>query len=103
MASVVGVPSVANAEKLFDLSGSVGLADGKIPTGTTVRLGADLNRNSELESFETLKGTVDEELMEQLESFESLPFEAGEHGKAAVRVVDDAGTTSEVVLDLVSS
>ena len=48
----------------------------------------------------TLKGTVDEELMEQLQSFESLPFEAGEHRKAAVRVVDDAGTTSEVVLDL---
>jgi adenine-specific DNA-methyltransferase len=48
----------------------------------------------------TLKGTVDEELMEQLERFESLPFTAGEHGKAAVRVVDDAGTTSEVVLDL---
>ncbi|MDQ3672726.1 MAG: site-specific DNA-methyltransferase [Actinomycetota bacterium] len=48
----------------------------------------------------TLKGAVDEELMEQLERFESLPFTAGEHAKAAVRVVDDAGTTSEVVLDL---
>jgi adenine-specific DNA-methyltransferase len=48
----------------------------------------------------TLKGTVDEELMERFHGFESLPFEAGEHGKAAVRVVDDAGTTSEVVLDL---
>jgi adenine-specific DNA-methyltransferase len=48
----------------------------------------------------TLKGTVDDELMEQLQSFESLPFKAGEHGKAAVRVIDDAGTTSEVVLDL---
>lgn len=48
----------------------------------------------------TLKGTVDEELMEQLECFESIPFEPGENRKAAVRVVDDAGTTSEVVLDL---
>jgi adenine-specific DNA-methyltransferase len=48
----------------------------------------------------TLKGSVDEELMEQLQSFESLPFKAGEHGKAAVRVIDDAGTTSEVVLEL---
>jgi adenine-specific DNA-methyltransferase len=48
----------------------------------------------------TLKGTVDEELMEQLQRFESLPFKAGEHKKAAVRVIDDAGTTSEVVLDL---
>ncbi len=46
----------------------------------------------------TLKGSIDEELMEQLESFQSLPFKAGEHKKVAVRVVDDAGTTSEVVL-----
>jgi adenine-specific DNA-methyltransferase len=48
----------------------------------------------------TLKGTVDPELIEQLERFESLPFRAREHRKAAVRVIDDAGTTSEVVLDL---
>jgi adenine-specific DNA-methyltransferase len=48
----------------------------------------------------TLKGTVDPELITQLERFESLPFKAGEHRKAAVRVIDDAGTTSEVVLDL---
>ena len=48
----------------------------------------------------TLKGTVDEALMEQLQGFESLPFGVGEHKKAAVRVIDDAGTTSEVVLDL---
>jgi adenine-specific DNA-methyltransferase len=48
----------------------------------------------------TLKGSVDEELMEQLQRFESLPFKAGEHKKTAVRVIDDAGTTSEVVLDL---
>lgn len=47
-----------------------------------------------------LKGTVDPELMEQLESFESLPFSRGETGKAAIRVVDDSGTTSEAVLDL---
>jgi hypothetical protein len=38
--------------------------------------------------------------MEQLQSFQSLPFKAGEHKKAAVRVIDDAGTTSEVVLEL---
>jgi adenine-specific DNA-methyltransferase len=51
----------------------------------------------------TLKGTVDDELMDQLERLESLPFAVGEHGKAAVRIVDDAGTTSEVVLELASS
>ena len=38
--------------------------------------------------------------MEQLQRFESLPFKPGEHRKAAIRVIDDAGTTSEVVLDL---
>jgi adenine-specific DNA-methyltransferase len=47
-----------------------------------------------------LKGSIEPELMEQLKSFVSLPFEPGEHGKAAVRLVDDAGTTSEAVLDL---
>lgn len=47
-----------------------------------------------------LKGSIEPELMERLQSFESLPFEAGEHGRVAVRVVDDAGTTSEAVIDL---
>lgn len=47
-----------------------------------------------------LKGIIDPELMEQLESFESLPFKPGEYKKAAVRVVDDSGTTSEAVIDL---
>jgi hypothetical protein len=36
--------------------------------------------------------------MEQLESFESLPFKPSEHKKAAIRVVDDRGTTSEAVV-----
>lgn len=48
----------------------------------------------------TLKGTIEPELMEQLESFESLPFRPGEHKRAAVRVVDDFGTTSEAVIPL---
>jgi adenine-specific DNA-methyltransferase len=47
-----------------------------------------------------LKGTIDPELWEQLESFESLPFKSGEHKRAAVRVIDDSGTTSEAVLEL---
>jgi adenine-specific DNA-methyltransferase len=48
----------------------------------------------------TLKGTVDPDLMEALESFESLPFKPGEHRRAAIRVVDDFGTTSEAILAL---
>jgi adenine-specific DNA-methyltransferase len=50
-----------------------------------------------------LKETVDPELMKQLESFESLSFELGRHNKVAVRVIDDFGTASEVVLDLSDS
>jgi len=47
-----------------------------------------------------LKGTLDTELMERLNSFESLPFKAGDHKRAAIRLVDDSGTTSEAVLEL---
>lgn len=47
-----------------------------------------------------LKGAIDPDLWERLESFESLPFKPGEHKKGAVRVIDDSGTTSEAVLDL---
>ena len=47
-----------------------------------------------------LKGTIDPELWEQLQSFQSLPFKPGDHRKAAVRVVDDSGTISEAVLDI---
>jgi adenine-specific DNA-methyltransferase len=47
-----------------------------------------------------LKGMIDPELWEQLETFESLPFKAGEHKRVAVRVVDDSGTTSEALLEL---
>lgn len=47
-----------------------------------------------------LKGTIDPELMDQLESFESLPFSANGATKAAIRVVTDDGNVSEAVLDL---
>ncbi len=47
-----------------------------------------------------LKGTLDDELLENLASFQSSPFQQGTHGKAAVRVVDDSGQTSESIVDL---
>lgn len=47
-----------------------------------------------------LKGTVDEEAIAQLHTFESLPFERPESGRVAVRVIDDAGSTSERVLEV---
>lgn len=47
-----------------------------------------------------LKGTIDEEVVESMHSFKSLPFQPGSSRKAAIRVVDDAGQTSEAILDL---
>lgn len=47
-----------------------------------------------------LKGTLDEEALARLAEFQSNPFTPGEHKKAAVRVIDDSGQTSEAVLDL---
>jgi adenine-specific DNA-methyltransferase len=48
-----------------------------------------------------LKGTIDPDLMDQMASYESLPFRPGEHKRVAVRVVDDSGTASEIHLDLI--
>jgi adenine-specific DNA-methyltransferase len=47
-----------------------------------------------------LRGTVDEEAIAKLHSFESLPFPHPKSGKVAVRVIDDAGSTSERILQL---
>lgn len=47
-----------------------------------------------------LKATIDREVVEAMHSFASLPFEPGPARKAAVRVVDDAGQTSEAIIDL---
>lgn len=50
-----------------------------------------------------LKGTVDEDALDGFTGYESIPFDAGPSGKAAVRVIDDHGTTSEAVVDLIGS
>src|SRR5574337_153112 len=47
-----------------------------------------------------LKAEVDEELIEAYRGTESLPFEAGEHRRVAVKIVDDRGIESLKVLDL---
>jgi adenine-specific DNA-methyltransferase len=47
-----------------------------------------------------LKDTIDQDIVESMHSFVSLPFEPGPPRKAAIRVVDDAGSTSEAVIDL---
>ncbi len=47
-----------------------------------------------------LRGTVDEELVEELHGWTSLPFEPGEHGRVAIRVIAQDGNASEVVRTL---
>ncbi len=48
----------ASAAPLLELSGKVALADGAVPTGTKVKLGVDLNRDNEIQEFESLTGSV---------------------------------------------
>ncbi len=47
-----------------------------------------------------LRGTVDAELVEELHSWTSLPFDAGDHARIAVRVVTNDGNAAEVIRDL---
>lgn len=47
-----------------------------------------------------LRGTADEELVEQMHSWESLPFTKGSHEKIAIRVIANDGNSSEVILSL---
>lgn len=47
-----------------------------------------------------LRGTVDEDLVEELHGWTSLPFDAGDHGRIAVRVIAQDGNASEVVRTL---
>jgi adenine-specific DNA-methyltransferase len=47
-----------------------------------------------------LKDSIDESVVATMHSFSSLPFVPGSSKRAAIRVVDDAGQTSEAILDL---
>jgi adenine-specific DNA-methyltransferase len=47
-----------------------------------------------------LRGTVDADLVAQLHSWSSLPFEAGDQQRIAVRVIANDGNAAEVVMDL---
>jgi len=47
-----------------------------------------------------LKAEIDEELIEKYRGTVSLPFEAGEHQRVAVKIVDDRGIESLKLLDL---
>ena len=47
-----------------------------------------------------LRGTVDAELVDQLHSWTSLPFEAGDQQRIAVRVIANDGNAAEIVTDL---
>ena len=47
-----------------------------------------------------LKAEIDTDLIEAYRGTVSLPFEAGEHGRAAVKIVDDRGIESLKVMEL---
>ena len=47
-----------------------------------------------------LKAEIDESRMEAYRGTASLPFEAGEHGRAAVKIVDDRGIESLKIVEL---
>jgi adenine-specific DNA-methyltransferase len=47
-----------------------------------------------------LKAEIDEELIESYRSTESLSFEAGEHKRAAVKIIDDRGIESLKIVAL---
>ncbi len=47
-----------------------------------------------------LKAEIDESLIESYRGTVSLPFEAGEHGRVAVKIVDDRGIESLKIVDL---
>ena len=47
-----------------------------------------------------LRAEIDEGRMEAYRGTDSLPFEAGEHGRAAVKIVDDRGIESLKIVDL---
>lgn len=48
-----------------------------------------------------LKAEIDQELIEKYRGTISLPFEAGEHKRCAVKIIDDRGIESFIVKDLV--
>lgn len=48
----------------------------------------------------TIRAELDESLLDQFHGTVSLPFEAGKHGKAAVKIVDDRGIESLKILPL---
>jgi adenine-specific DNA-methyltransferase len=65
---------------------------------------AFFTRNDAWEQLgKALKETIDREVIDSLHSFVSLPFSPGPSGKAAIRVVDDAGQTSEAIIDLATA
>ena len=47
-----------------------------------------------------LKAEIDEELIEAYRGTVSLPFEAGEHGRVAVKIVDDRGIESLKIIEV---
>ena len=52
---------------------------------------------------QALRGTVDADLITELHGWTSLPFEPGEQGRVAVRVVTNDGNAAEIIRGLPST
>ncbi|HQZ33582.1 MAG TPA: site-specific DNA-methyltransferase [Ilumatobacteraceae bacterium] len=50
-----------------------------------------------------LQGTVDAELVEELHSWTSLPFDGGDKGRVAARVIANDGNAAEIIVELSSA
>jgi adenine-specific DNA-methyltransferase len=48
----------------------------------------------------TIRAELDEDLLEQFHGTVSLPFEAGDHKRVAVKIVDDRGIESLKIMPL---
>ena len=48
----------------------------------------------------SLRAEVDEELIEAYRGTVSLPFAAGPHGRAAIKIIDDRGIESLKIVEL---
>lgn len=96
MLSVVFAPVLAGAAPLLDLSGQVALLDGAVPSGVRIVLGIDLDRDGELNSFETLNAKVTADGSYRLEytpdvtkvDFEFIAFVADLAAEASQRGFD---------------
>ena len=61
---------------------------------------ADVMKDGLQKLAHNLKAEIDEDLIQSYIGMVSLPFEAGTHKQAAVKIIDDRGIESLKIMDL---